>query len=106
MVCLHRLIFEYNPAKPIALEPCTCCDFMFEFSDSWSTVYDEPVRINGKPVALTKCNNTMLLSLPGTYYFHLNDTTAIGQAQVWIDIYKKEELPLELLGEYTGVSNA
>lgn len=106
LACLHRLIFEHNPDNIIALEPCTCCDFMYEFNSRSSVVYDEPVRVNGKTLGLSKCDNTMLLALPGSYYFHLNDTTAIGKAQVWIDVYKSGELPLELLGEYTGVNNA
>lgn len=104
--CLHRLVFEYNPKKPVVLEPCTCCDYMFEFSDEWSTVYDEPVYVNGCSMGLSKCNNTMVLALPGSYYFHLNDTTAIGKAQVWIEVFKSEELPLDLLGDLTGVRHA
>lgn len=104
--CLHRLIFEYSAERPVALEPCTCCDYMYEHSSFSSIIYDEPVMVNGKFLGLSKCDNTMLLALPGTYYFHLNDTTAIGTAQVWIEIYKTEELPLALLGDFTGVCHA
>lgn len=100
--CLHRIIVEYNPEQPTALEPCNSCEFMYEYHPTKSTVYDEPVRVNGCVFSLSKCNNTMLLALPGTYYFHLNDTTAIGQVQIWVEIYKVDELPLALLGDYLG----
>lgn len=104
--CLHRLIFEYDSGSSIALEPCTCCDYMYEIGSTNTKIYDEPVYLHGKPLGLSKCNNTMVWALPGSYYFHLNDTTGIGQAQVWIDVFKSEELPLGLLGDFTGVCHA
>lgn len=104
--CLHRLIFEYNADTPVALEPCTCCDFLYEHNPEWAIVFDEPVQLNGCVLGLSKCHNTMLLGVPGSYYFHLNDTTAIGRAQVWIDVFKSDELPLQLLGEYMGGRHA
>lgn len=101
--CLHQLIFEYNKDHALALEPCTCCDYMYDINVTDATIYDEPVYVRGCPVGLSKRNNTMLWALPGSYYFHLNDTTGIGTAQVWIDVFKSEELPLNLLGDFTGV---
>lgn len=101
--CLHRLIFECNPIPSVMLEPCSCCDYMYELTgNKLSVVYDEPVMRNGCFISLSKCNNTMLLALPGSYYFHLNDTTAIGKAQIWIDVFKSDVLPLNLLSAYMG----
>lgn len=104
--CLHQLIFEYSNDVALALEPCTCCDYMYDINVTDATIHDVPVYLNGHPVGLSKCNNTILWALPGSYYFHLNDTTAIGTAQVWIDVFKAEELPLSMLGAFTGVCHA
>lgn len=104
--CLHHLIVEQGEDHSLALEPCTCCDYVYDITATDAIIYDEPVYLHGHPIGLSKCNNIMLWALPGTYYFHLNDTTAIGTAQVWIDVFKSGELPSNLLGDFTGVCHA
>lgn len=109
IACLHRIILEPNlTSGVVALEPCSCCDFAYEFNPRAElvVVYDEPVYVNGRVFGLSKCDNTQVLALPGTYYFHLNDTTAIGNAQIWIDVFKPGTLPLNLLSGFTGVCHA
>lgn len=103
--CLHRLIFADGKSTTIALEPCNYCDYMYAVVAN-TAVYDEPVSVNGRTVGLSRCDNTMLWALPGIYYLHLNDTTGIGKAQVWIDVFNADKLPLNLLGDFTGVCHA
>lgn len=103
MACLRRLIFDCIPGEVVALEPCSYCDFMFAQGDMTKSIAcDEAVNVNGNALGLSLCNNTLLLALPGSYYFHLNDTTAIGQAQIWIEKYKADELPSALFEQFTG----
>lgn len=101
--CLHHLLFVDKNSRILALEPCSACDYVYDIIATDVSAYDEPVYVNGQPWGLSKCNNTMLWALPGTYYLHLNDTTGIGKAQVWIEIIGIEKLPLSVLGDFTGV---
>lgn len=101
--CLRRLIFDCEPGVIVALEPCSYCDFMFEQgSMTKSIACDQGVYVNGNALGLSKCNNTMLLTVPGSYYFHLNDDTAIGQAQIWIEKYNVEDFPSPTFAQYSG----
>lgn len=101
--CLHQLIFADSNSRTIALEPCSACDYVYDIAASDIAAYDEPVYVNGQPWGLSKCNNTMLWALPGTYYLHLNDTTGIGKAQVWVEAFPVGKLPLGMLGDFIGV---
>lgn len=104
--CLHRLIFDDRKGHVTALEPTSYCDYLYDVIAIDRIIYDEPVYVHGCGVGLSKCSNTMLWALPGIYYFHLNDTTAIGKAQVWVDVYKADKLPIHMLGDFIGVSHA
>ena len=104
--CLHRLIFDDSKERVLALEPSSYCDYLYEIAASDRIIYDEPVYVHGCICGLSKCSNTMLWAVPGIYYFHLNDTTSIGKAQVWVEIFKADKLPIHLLGDFIGVSHA
>lgn len=53
----------------------------------------EEVRIDGRPIGLSYCNNMMLINTPGTYGFELNDTAAVGCARVYLRTFAKTEFP-------------
>lgn len=101
--CLRRVIFDCAPGVVVALEPCSYCDYLYEQGSlTKSIICDEGVYVNGNALGLSKCNNLMVLGLPGSYYFHLNDTTAIGKAQIWVEMYNIADLPASLITQFTG----
>lgn len=100
LACLHRLIFDYEQVGVGALEPRTACECVYEFTQTIINVTDEVMRRSGCLVSIGGCDTTGLVALPGIYYLHLNDATAIGAAQVWLELIKNENLPLPLLKEY------
>ena len=53
----------------------------------------ETMRMNGCTFEISKCNNTMLLNIPGSYRFVMNDATAIGNARIYLRVFTKEEFP-------------
>lgn len=105
VACLHRLIALISPSGVVTDEPSSLCDAL-SANIYATTIVDTAVRVNGSTLGLSKCNNTLVFALPGTYYFHLNDTTAIGAAQVWLDIVQADKLPAELLKDFTGGCHA
>lgn len=106
LACLHKLIVLTNPDGEVIDEPSSVCDALSDSVVFTTTVIDEPVRVNCSTVSISKCSNTLLWALPGLYHWHLNDTTAIGAAQIWMEIFQSSELPLGMLADFTGVSHA
>lgn len=95
--CLHRLIFECERVPVGALAPCSVCDYLFNFTRTVCNYTDGPVWTGDCVWSLRACDNTKLIGLPGVYYLHLNDETAVGTAQVWIEMYRADQLPLGAL---------
>lgn len=100
LACLHQVIFDYDQVGVGALEPRTVCDCVYEFTRTVVNITDVLMQRNGCALSLGSCTSFALLSLPGSYYFHLNDETAVGTAQVWVDFHKNENLPQSLLTGY------
>lgn len=97
LACIHRLIFDYETVAVGALEPRSACDYLYEITQTLTHVTDEVVWNKRCMWSIGGCDNTKIIAVPGTYYLHLNDASAIGQAQVWIDVYKTADMPIELL---------
>ena len=53
----------------------------------------ETMRRNDCTFSISKCNNTMLLNIPGSYCFTMNDVTALGNAHLYLRIFTKDEFP-------------
>jgi hypothetical protein len=51
------------------------------------------VRVNGCCQALSKCNNIMIIAVPGDYRFVLNDESAIGNVRIYMRAYSKDDYP-------------
>ena len=52
--------------------------------------------------ALSACNNTVVLSLPGTYRLQLNDAAAVGTVFISLTRYSQQELGYIPHGMYLG----
>ncbi|EFA1526606.1 hypothetical protein WG855_003738 [Escherichia coli] len=53
--------------------------------------------------ALSACNNTVALSVPGTYRLQLNDAAAVGTVFISLTRYSQQELGYIPYGMYLGV---
>lgn len=53
----------------------------------------ETMRLNNKTFSLSKCNNTMLINIPGAYRFVMNDASSLGNARIYLRIFSHEEFP-------------
>lgn len=93
--CLHKVLFEFScdctPPFAPAYENCDC---IFDVSKVAPTVVeDEVVWIDGCMWRVSQKDNYKILDFPGFYYFHLNDATAVGEAQIYIEIFNKHHKP-------------
>lgn len=95
--CLRRLFVDYSEEFVGALEPVGSCQFLYEITRTNTHITEVPVASHGCPWVISGCDNHKLLALPGAYYLRLNDETAVGTAQVWVEMFKISDLPLELL---------
>lgn len=97
LACFHRVIVDYETKLVGSLEPRTTCDYLYEITQTLTHEIDTVLWSNGCLMSIGGCNNIKLFAIPGSYYLRLNDVTSLGEAQVWIDLYKADELPLDLL---------
>lgn len=89
-VCVNRMLFDSSDSR--ALVRCGC-DYVFDTTGiQLETLVDTPVFFNGCGWTLSACNNLRILAVPGYYRLHLNDATAIGDAQVYAEAYSLESL--------------
>lgn len=83
-ICVRRLIHEY---KDIPREDCPC-NWIFDIKAVYAELVDDhPVITCNGPWQLTRCRNLGIIGVPGTYRLELNDVTAIGEAQVYAEIF-------------------
>ena len=92
MACVNRLLFEASETRPLR----TCgCDYVFDLAGiRLETIVDEPIISGTCGWSLSACDNMRILAIPGYYRLHLNDSTAIGEAQVYAESYSLKSLPL------------
>lgn len=92
IVCVRRLVHEYNKNQTI---PCdNCCSYVFDLAGvSADAINDEIVSSCGRPWQLDPCRNIGIIGVPGTYRLQLNDATAVGVAQVYADWYRASQIP-------------
>lgn len=92
-VCVRRLLFGFDGYKP---EP-DLCGWIFNMDNvQVETLVDSLVHVCGLPWQLTACRNIGIIGVPGNYRLELNDSTAIGTAQVYAEIYNIESIPLQV----------
>lgn len=87
--CLEMLLFKETP-----LPKSRGCHDTFNFIEfAGAPLAAEKVRVGGCAVSISKCNNLMLWNIPGTYRFSMNDSTALGDARIYLQIISKDEFP-------------
>lgn len=99
--CLSRIVSTAGVvvARTVT-SPCPACSGSLEYASSPSALVEVPVMVDGCPWVISACNNFRILAIPGTYRLHLNDETAVGESQVYVDIYKLEQLAPNIKPEF------
>lgn len=88
--CLEMLLFKENELP----ESSGCRgDFLDWNAFAGLPLAAEKVRVGGCAVSISKCHNLLLLNVPGTYRFTMNDDTAVGNARIYVQIISKTEYP-------------
>lgn len=95
IVCVRRLVHEYEKAQTILCEGC--CGYIFDLANVRAdTINDGLVSTCGRPWQLDPCRNIGIIGVPGTYRLHINDATAVGVAQVYADWYRASQIPSQV----------
>lgn len=88
VICIERLAFPDAPVeRGPKVPPAGACDYIEDWRAIEVPVTTESVSVDGCCWSLTNCNNLMTISIPGSYRAHLNDATAIGKAQLYVERY-------------------
>lgn len=88
VACLEMILFKAEPFTE--RDQCSCP--ALDLSKYQSQILAvETLRANGCTYELSKCNNIMLLNIPGSYRFVMNDATAVGNARAYLRIMSKAE---------------
>lgn len=83
-VCVHRILSGFTADGRGSLP----CGFIFDISSMQAEIIEDVIlRTCSHPWQLTGCRNIGIIGVPGVYRLSLNDSTAIGEAQVWIQRY-------------------
>lgn len=93
-VCIRRVLHHYDrPPKNDST-----CDWVFDIKDVRAKkIVDAIVRTCGLPWQLTQCRNIGIIGVPGSYRLELNDSTAIGKAQVYAELFSAKSLPSHVI---------
>ena len=91
---LHKLLFTYDlDSRPVACE-CGVID-LHSLGAKANIIADEVIRSGGSKWAqLAAGCNVGLLAIPGNYQFEFNDDAMIGVAQVYLELFDTDKLPV------------
>lgn len=89
--CVQRLIHVSEASRTLT----NLCEQAAAISDA-EVAGNELVQVCNSCWLLTQDNNLRIIGVPGTYRLELNDATAIGVIQVYLDIYPVSNLPLQI----------
>lgn len=99
VACLEMLIFKEGVVPSRQVGTCS----VMELSQFQAQLLArETMRRNGCMFSLSKCNNIMLLNIPGSYQLVMNDATAVGDARVYLRVATYDKFPWSskfLIGE-------
>ena len=95
VVCIRRLLHDYEGLKATP----DVCGWTFNIDNVHADkIVDMLVQTCGYPWQLTSCRNIGIIGVPGHYRLELNDSTAIGVAQVYAELYDIKSIPLQVQG--------
>ena len=100
MACVERLIYKFRRPEPKP-DCCGICSHVFEVSlpeaELKAADYVETCSL---PWTLEPCRNIGVIGIPGIYRLKLNDATAIGEAQVYVEFHPHKAIAPQVYGAY------
>lgn len=88
--CLEMIIFKEGVHISRDATMCTVMDLEHYKTEILAI---ETMRMCGCTYSISRKNNIMLLNIPGSYRFVMNDDAALGNARIFLRIFTKEEFP-------------
>lgn len=97
--CVQRVLHEFTPD---ALRCCDGpCEWIYVLSRPMAReISSEVVSIGGCGWSLSMCDNLRILGIPGTYRLELNDSAALGVAQVYAELYNIDQIAPQVVGPF------
>lgn len=100
MACVEKLIYDCKHPEPKS----GCCGICsgtraVEAPEAELQAVDY-VETCSLPWTLEPCRNIGIIGIPGVYRVRLNDATAVGTAQVYVEFYKHEAIAPQVYGAY------
>lgn len=91
---IRKVLHEYDKQRSKQdLRP----DWIFDIRRvSADKIADACIQTCGEPWSLRKCKNIGIIGVPGSYWLELNDSTAIGVAQVYAEMHSVKNFPVQL----------
>lgn len=95
LVCVRRVLHEFDASS--AKKKDSTCGWIFDIGEvKANKIADALVRTCGVPWQLSMCKNIGIIGVPGSYRLELNDSTAIGVAQVYAELYTASDFPQQV----------
>lgn len=92
-VCVRRVLHGFTAPEVSS----GSCGWVFDIdSVRADMIVDEVVTSCGAPWQLTLCRNIGIIGLPGSYRLELNDATAVGELQVYAELYDANSFPTQI----------
>lgn len=89
--CLHMMLFK--DVKLPEFNGCSMPLFKLEDYPGVLLVEDEIRTFGGCTWKLSKCHNVILIDIPGSYRFVLNDPNAVGYVRIYANEFTHNEFP-------------
>lgn len=100
MACVEKLVYNCKWPEPKA-DCCGVCSHVRELGlPEAELVAADYVETCSLPWTLEPCRNLGIIGIPGIYRLRLNDATAIGTAQVYVEFYPHKAIAPHVYGAY------
>lgn len=100
MVCVEKLIYDCKHPEP----KDGCCGICSHVRDVEAPQAElqavDYVETCSLPWSLEPCRNLGVIGIPGIYRLRLNDATAIGTAQVYVEFHPHKAIAPQVYGAY------
>lgn len=97
ILCVNRLLHGFTLAPAAEGR----CDYVFDLDRVRADMLvEEAVQTCNGTWQLTMCKNIGIIAVPGTYRLELNDDTAIGGVQVYLEIFDNNQIPVQVADLY------
>ena len=100
MICVEKLIYDCRWPEP---KPACCgiCSHAREVEGPEAElVAEDYVETCSLPWTLEPCRNLGVIGIPGIYRLRMNDATAVGTAQVYVEFFKHQAIAPQVYGAY------